>query len=111
MSNYNNSTCRICGKEYHRCHCSSEGSWRKVTDTSEHYQIFCVIRDYTNGVITVSKAYSLLSKLDLSEKDSFVDDKKAVIDEIFNKKKATDKKMDERAKHIANTVTVKQGTK
>ena len=111
MSNYNNSTCRICGKEYHRCHCSSEGSWRKVTDTSEHYQIFCVIRDYTNGVITVSKAYSLLSKLDLSEKDSFVDDKKAVIDEIFNKKKATDKKIDERAKQIANTVTVKQGTK
>ena len=111
MSNYNNSICRICGKGYHRCHCSSEGNWRKVTDTSEHYQIFCVIRDYLNGVITACRAYSLLSKLDLSEKDSFVDDKKAVIDEIFNKKKTTDKKMDERAKKIDNTVTVKQGTK
>ena len=111
MSNYNNSTCRICGKEYHRCHCSSEGSWRKVTDTSEHYQIFCVIRDYTNGVITASKAYGLLTKLDLTEKDSFVTDKKAVIDEIFNKKKTVDKKIEERAKQVAKTVTAKQENK
>lgn len=105
MTNYNNATCRICGKEYHRCNCHSEGSWRKVADTSEHYQIFCVIRDYVNNVISANKAYSLLSKLDLSELDTFVNDKQLVIKEIMDKKKASDKKIEEGAKKVANTIT------
>ena len=105
MTNYNNATCRICGKGYHRCNCHTEGSWRKVTDTSEHYQIFCVIRDYVNGVINANKAYALLVKLDLSDKDGFVDDKKKVIDEIINKKKASEKKIEDGAKKVADRIT------
>lgn len=105
MSNYNNATCRICGKGYHRCNCRSEGNWRKVTDTSEHYQIFCVIRDYKCGIISANKAYTLLSRLDLREKDTFVADKIEAIDEIMNKKKASDKKMEDGAKKVADTIT------
>lgn len=105
MTNYNNATCRICGKGYHRCNCHTEGSWRKVTDTSEHYQIFCVIRDYVNGVVNANKAYALLAKLDLSDKDGFVDDKKKVIDEIINKKKASEKKIEDGAKKVADRIT------
>ena len=111
MPNYNNSTCRICGKGYHRCNCHSEGSWRKVTDTSEHYQIFCVIRDYRNGVISASKANTLLSKMDLREKDSFVPNVKEAIAEITSKKKSLDKKSEENKKEIVNTVAEKQAEK
>lgn len=87
-----NSHCRICGKGYHRCNCHSEGSWRKVTDTSEHYQIFCVIRDYRNGVISAFRAKNLLAKMDLRERDSFVENVRQALDEIEAKtsKKATE---------------------
>ena len=104
MSNYNNSTCRICGKGYHRCNCRSEGSWRKVTDTAEHYQIFCVVRDYNNGIIDANRASSLLEKMDLSEKDSFKESVKDVLTEIASKKKVVEKKIEAQAKQIANGI-------
>lgn len=86
MGNYINAHCRICGKGYHRCNCNSEGNWRKVTDIAEHYQIFCVIRDYNNEIIDANKANELLQKLDLSEKDSFNENVKEVLADITSKK-------------------------
>jgi len=104
MSNYNNATCRICGKGYHRCNCHAEGSWRKVTDTAEHYQIFCVMRDYNNGIIDANKASALLDKMDLSEKDSFRESVKETLTEIASKKKVVEKKIEAQAKQIANNI-------
>lgn len=85
MAVYNNSKCRICGTAYHRCRCKSQESWRKVTDTAGHYQIFCVIRDYVNEIIDATKAKELLSKLDLTGKENFEPEIKVVLDEIDNK--------------------------
>lgn len=105
MGEYNNSFCRICGTPYHRCNCKSENSWRKVVDTAEHYKVFCVIRDYSNGVIDANKANALLGKLDLSDKDSFRENVKEVLGEIASKKKTADKKIEKQAEFIANTIT------
>ena len=87
MKDYNNAFCRICGSEYHRCNCSSEDSWRKVTDTAEHYQIFCVVRDYVNEIIDADKANDLLGKLDMSGSDKFRPNIKDVLSEIKSKAK------------------------
>ena len=87
MKDYNNSFCRICGSEYHRCNCSSEDSWRKVTDTAEHYQIFCVVRDYVNEIIDADKANSLLDKLDMTGSDGFRQNIKEALAEIKSKAK------------------------
>lgn len=86
MGKYINAHCRICDEGYHRCNCQSEGNWRKVTCSAEHYQIFCVIRDYVNEVIDANKADSLLSKMDLSEKDSFRENVKEVLADIASNK-------------------------
>lgn len=113
MAKYINSYCRICGEGYHRCNCQSEGNWRKVTDTAEHYQIFCVVRDYVNGVIDADKASELLDGMDLSEKDKFRDNVKEVLTDIASKrtkvekKTATqpiDKRMEEKASRMANAI-------
>lgn len=107
-SKYLNSFCRVCGTPYHRCNCKSQGSWRKVTDTAEHYQIFCVIRDYLSGIIDANKAKSLLSKLDLSEKDSFRDNIKETLAEIEAK---TAKKTVTKTEVKAETKTAKTAKK
>ena len=99
MKDYNNAFCRICGSEYHRCNCSSEESWRKVTDTAEHYQIFCIVRDYVNEIIDADKANSLLGKLDLNGSEGFRPNIKAVLSEIKSKAKPLQIKSD-----IANNV-------
>lgn len=87
MKNYNNAFCRVCGSEYHRCNCNSEDSWRKVTDTAEHYQIFCVVRDYVNKIIDADKANGLLGKLDMTGSENFRDNIKAVLADIKAKAK------------------------
>ena len=87
MKDYNNTFCRICGSEYHICNCSSEDSWRKVTDTAKHYQIFCVVRDYVNEIIDADKANDLLGKLDMSGSDKFRPNIKDVLSEIKSKAK------------------------
>lgn len=92
MKDYNNAFCRICGSEYHRCNCSSEGSWRKVTDTAEHYQIFCVVRDYVNEIIDADRANTLLGKLDLTGSEKFRQNTKDVINEIKSKAKPVQNK-------------------
>lgn len=94
MKDYNNAFCRICGSEYHRCNCSSEESWRKVTDTAEHYQIFCIVRDYVNEIINADKANSLLGKLDLTGSESFRPNIKEVLAEIKSKAKPPQIKSD-----------------
>ena len=94
MKDYNNSFCRICGSEYHRCNCSSEDSWRKVTDTVEHYQIFCVVRDYVNQIIDADKANSLLGKLNLTGSEKFRQNIKNVLNEIKSKAKPIQNKGD-----------------
>lgn len=93
MKDYNNAFCRICGSEYHRCNCSSEDSWRKVTDTAEHYKIFCVVRDYVGEIIDADKANSLLGKLDLTGSENFRQNIKDVLGDIKSKAKPVEAKV------------------
>lgn len=82
-----NHWCALCGTGYHACDsCSKEKTitpWRSLTDTVEHYKVFMVLRDYKNNVINREKAQELLSGLDLSDKESYKDNAKSVLSDIY----------------------------
>ena len=48
-----------------------------------HYKVFMVLRDYKNKVISREKAQELLSGLDLSDKESYKDNAKSVLSDIY----------------------------
>ena len=81
-----NAECDICGKKYHACNTCPDSltlkPWRSVTDTIEHYKIFLVLSEYTNTKDKV-KAKAELEKCNLSDKETFNANIKAIIDEIM----------------------------
>lgn len=87
MSKEINHWCVVCGKGYHACDSCNETKsftpWRSLTDSIEHYKIFTVLRNFNNKLISKEEARELLSTVDLSDKDSFKDSSKKVLDEIF----------------------------
>ena len=87
MSKEINLWCVVCGKGYHACDSCNETKsftpWRSLTDSIEHYKIFTVLRNFNNKLISKEEARELLSTVDLSDKDSFKDSSKKVLDEIF----------------------------
>lgn len=87
----NNSTCSICGKGYYAClSCKDELKlypWKFYTDTVEHYKYHLIISNYLNKIITKEEAKAKLLSLDLSEKESFKDNIKNVINEIIGEPK------------------------
>lgn len=82
-----NHWCVLCGAGYHACDaCSKEKTvtpWRSLTDTVEHYKIFMVLRDYKNKAISREKTQELLSGLNLSDKESYKDNAKSVLSDIY----------------------------
>lgn len=88
MSEKINHWCVICGKGYHACDsCNQIKSftpWRTLTDTIEHYQIFSVLQEFNNGIIDKDKAKEMLESFDLSEKDTFKESARIVLDKIFD---------------------------
>ena len=95
-----NATCRLCGAKYHRCdHCDELKhvltSWKMVSDTEEHYKIFCILRNYNLGKIKKEEAAKQLSACDLSDVQNWtIEGNKTLIKELmqapkmtFNKKK------------------------
>ncbi|EXG87844.1 hypothetical protein K413DRAFT_4745 [Clostridium sp. ASBs410] len=82
-----NAKCSICGKKYHVCHtCSNTISftpWRKITDTTNCYKIFLILRDYTNGYVDKESTRDLLNGCDLKELDTYEDNIKKTINEIL----------------------------
>lgn len=86
MSEKINSYCTICGKGYHVClSCSSHKftPWKAVTDTSEHYKIHQILSGYNMGVYTKAEAKSKLDKVVLTDKETYKDNIKNIIDEIM----------------------------
>lgn len=83
-----NHWCAVCGKGYHCCKsCTEEVAfkpWRTIADTPEHFQIFTILQDYHNGVIDKSEAKVMLSVADLSNKDTFKDNVRKLLNEIFD---------------------------
>ena len=93
-----NATCAICGTKYHVCRsCADETKikpWRSIVDTISHYNIFLIIKDYTNKVITKSEAKTELGKCDLSGLNNFIPEIKSVITDIMKEdKKSSTKKI------------------
>lgn len=88
MQNKNNATCSICGKGYYMCQSCSEqrrnSPWKLYTDTSEHYKIYQILHGFTIGVYTKQEAREKLSKIDLSDKESFRNEISKQIDAIMN---------------------------
>jgi hypothetical protein len=69
-----NHTCRICGKKYFACDtCDSKigKSWRAVTCTAEHYDIYYALWRYNYGEISDDEIKAILSKAEANKwKDS-----------------------------------------
>lgn len=82
-----NHWCVLCGTGYHACDTCDEIKsfvpWRRLTDTAMHYQVFTVLREYVNKVISKAEAREMLSRLDISDRDSYKDSSKKLLDEIL----------------------------
>ena len=94
MSKEINHWCVLCGKGYHACDsCSDVKSftpWRTLTDTITHYAIFQTLKDYNNKLISKEEAKRLLQNTDLSDKDTYKDNVKRMLDEIFMEENVVD---------------------
>lgn len=82
-----NHWCIICGKGYHACDACDKvrtfTPWRKLADTPEHYQIYLVLKQYKNKVISKAEAKTMLNNIGLADMDSFKDGVNKLIAEIF----------------------------
>ena len=90
MSEQNNVTCSICGKGYHLClACKSHRltPWKIYTDTSEHYQIFQILRGVNTGIYTKEEAKEKFKNVDLSDLENLLDSVKKQIKEILESEK------------------------
>lgn len=103
MSKEINHWCVVCGKGYHACDSCNETKsftpWRTLTDSIEHFKIFTILKDYNNKIINKKEAKKMLSNIDLSDKASFKESSRKLLDEILKEdivdRKATRKKYDE----------------
>lgn len=102
MSKGINHWCVVCGKGYHACDsCNDTKSfapWRTYTDSIEHFKVFAVLKDYRNNMIDKKEAKRLLSNIDLSDRDTFEEGSKKLLNDIFKEdvveRKSNKKKLD-----------------
>lgn len=85
-----NHECLICGTKYHACDSCEEvrkiKTYKAITDTSNHYQIYLIVNDYCYKNISKEEAYKLLAKCDLNGKENFKPNVLKVINEILETK-------------------------
>lgn len=82
-----NHWCIFCGKGYHACDSCDETkfmTWRRLTDSSNHYEIRLVIDDYTSKVINKKQARKMLNKCDIDDYKTFLPHIVKFIDEILD---------------------------
>lgn len=82
-----NKTCFLCQQQYSYCYsCPTElqyQSWKNLFDTENCKEIFNILCRHGQSTITDEEAKELLEQYDLSQKDSFTDNVKKHIDQIF----------------------------
>ena len=102
MSNQTiNAHCYICGNGYYKCYSCKDmehiAPWKTVTDTSEHFKIFQILKGYSTKVYSATEAWDKLQKVELSDMDSFNDNVKEQINTIMEEaKKLGDTKKESR---------------
>lgn len=78
--------CIICGKEYETCNCASDKvnkAWKIICDTSNHYQIHCILNDYSFGNINKTQAKNLLNKCNIKDYQNYIPSVVNLIDKIL----------------------------
>ena len=79
--------CAVCGKEYKACpNCygvESYTPWRQIVDTSEHWKLFILLSDYSNGKIKKAEAKKMLPKIDYSGYEAWDTASRKVIEELI----------------------------
>ena len=87
MGKKNNRKCIICGHAYHFCPTCGEDAgkptWYFIFDGENCHDIYEVCTQYRDKKIDEKKAYELISKLDLSNIEDFVEVTKNQIKEII----------------------------
>lgn len=95
MNKNNNVKCIICGKGYHLCRSCKDklavAPYKLLTDTSEHYKVYQVVNAYRGKVYTKEEAREVLKNIDISDKDTYLDSVKKILDEILEVEKKTNK--------------------
>lgn len=87
MGNKINRECIICKAQYHYCPTcggdSSKPTWYFIFDGQNCHDIYEVCTQYRDKVINAEEAYEIISKLDITNIENFVDVTKAQIEEII----------------------------
>jgi hypothetical protein len=87
MAEKNNAKCSICGRDYHMClSCKDTMSahpWKMFCDTSDHYQVFQVIRGYNTDVYTKDEARIKLKNINLEDIEDFKPNIKEIVKSIL----------------------------
>lgn len=89
-------TCIICKAQYHYCpNCGADAgkpTWYFIFDGQNCHDIYEVCTQYRDKEIDAETAYALISKLDLSNMENFVESTRLQIEEIIKlHEEATDK--------------------
>ena len=63
----NNKICTICGNSYNYCaKCERLGGYKFYADTPECYQVFEIMREYREGIITAIEAKSQFERIEIT---------------------------------------------
>ena len=115
MGKKNNRTCIICGNSYHFCQTCGEDAgkptWYFIFDGQNCHDIYEVCTQYRDKKIDAKKAYELISKLDLSNIEDFVETTKNQIEEIIRLNEEAIKVKESVEKTVVKNETVKVANK
>ena len=115
MGKKNNRKCIICGHSYHFCPTCGEDAgkptWYFIFDGENCHDIYEVCTQYRDKKIDVKKAYELISKLDLSNIEDFVEVTKNQIKEIIRLNEETTNVKESVEKAEVKNETVKVANK
>ena len=82
-----NSFCAICGKSYYYCNSCKDTAhlypYKILTDTSEHYKVFMIIRGYSNGLYTKEETKEKLNNVDISDLETYKENIRDIIKDIL----------------------------
>lgn len=110
-----NRTCIICGKRYSHCNnCQRDAgkpTWYFIFDGENCHDIYEVCTQYRDKKIDAKKAYELISKLDLSNIEDFVEVTKNQIKEIIRLNEETTNVKESVEKAEVKNETVKVANK